>query len=322
MVTFIVEPPSRSAPPEEWAQYIARLQQLQTAEPGNHRLTMMLALAKSMGHQSQKFNPYHHGSGDERGGEFTDRDDSTLYFEAAPDPNDKELTRRWETLSAVEKETVSNAVVKDVIPEVLKELGAGGKLDQIIGGYAGYVNPAYSLEMDDEHIMDAAKLLGYSLGQDSMAVVSGHPMEGLDKVGVVTVNLPAAELNMAAVKEHYGNLGKLVDDKGQMLVSGFTVANGSMHILNFSDKTDEELAALVDKQLGSKYTVYTDTAYSTLVEKKDYLSAGNQEASGGTAAVWRESADRIREAATRAIHGELRRRGKSACRIRIKTKKT
>jgi hydroxypyruvate isomerase len=85
-----------------------------------------------------------------------------------------------------------------------------------------------------------------------------------------------------------------------------------MKILNFSSKSDAELAALVDKQLGRKYNVETASAYSTLVEKKDYLSAGNQATEGRTASVWKQSADRIRQAASQAIDGELKRRGKAA----------
>jgi hypothetical protein len=269
---------------------------------------------------AQKANPYHHGAGDDRGGQFTTRDDTTLYFEAAPDPNDKELTQRWEHLTAEEKETVSNAVVKDIVPDVLKAVGAGGKLEQVIGGYAGYTNPAFALEMDDEHVMDTAKLMGHALSQDSMAIVSSHPQPGLDQVGVVVVQLPSAEMNMQGLQAHYANLGRLVDGQGNMLVSGFTADNGAMKILNFSGLPDKDLAQLVDKQLGGKYNVWTDTAYSTLVEKKDYFSAGNQEASGGTPGVRREVADHLRQIASQAINGELRRRGKSARRDGRQTK--
>lgn len=262
---------------------------------------------------AQKANPYHHGSGDERGGQFTTRDDSTLYFEVAPDPNDKELTQRWGTLSTEEKEAVSNAIAKDIVPDVLKEIGTGGKLEEVIGGYAGYTNPAFALEVDDAHAADAAKLLGYGLSQDSVAMVASHPVPGLDEVGVVAVPLPPADMNLKSLQEHYANLGQLVDDKGNMLVSGFTADNGSMKILNFSGKSDAELAALVDKQMGGKYNVYVDKAFSALIEKDQYL-ASDSKTQGRTTSVWRESADRIREAASRAVNGELRRRGKSAYR--------
>jgi hypothetical protein len=312
MPTLSVDPPRIGAGTVEWSQYVAQLEQLKRDEPGNKLVDMMLVMARTMHPGAQKANPYHHGAGDEQGGQFTTRDDSTLYFEAAPDPNDKELTQRWETLTPEEKQIVSNALVKDVTPVVLKELGVGGALEQVVGGYAGYTNPAYALQMDDEHVFDAAKLLGYSLGQDSMAIVSSHPLDGLDKVGVVAVTLPPADMNIKALQAHYENLGQLRDDNGEMLVSGFTADNGSMKILNFSSKSDAELAALVDKQLGGKYNVETASAYSTLVEKKDYLSAGNQATEGRTPSVWRQAADRIRQAASQAVNGELKRRGKAA----------
>jgi hypothetical protein len=261
---------------------------------------------------AQKANPYHHGAGDERGGEFTTQDDSTILFEAAPDPNNKELTQRWETLTAEEKVQVSNAVVKDIMPDALKELQTAGVLENQFGGYEGYTNPCYALTVDDEHAIPAAKMLGYALSQDSMAVVSDHAITGLDKLGAVVVNLPQAEMNLKALATHYENLAQLTDDSGNMLVGGFNAHDGKMMILNFTDKTDAQLASLVDKQMGGKYNVYTDKLYSTLVEKKDYLSAGNQEAQGRGAAAWRESADRLRQSASQAINGELRRRGKAA----------
>jgi hypothetical protein len=76
---------------------------LKRDEPGNKLVDVMLVMARTMHPGAQKANPYHHGAGDEQGGQFTTRDDSTLYFEAAPDPNDKELTQRWETLTAERK---------------------------------------------------------------------------------------------------------------------------------------------------------------------------------------------------------------------------
>lgn len=260
---------------------------------------------------SQKANPYHHGSGDERGGEFTTRDDTSILFEAAPDPNDKELTRRWETLTVEEKEEVSRDLVRDIIPDAMRELGTTGTLESQFGGYEGYTNPSFALTVDDEHAFDAAKLLGYALGQDSMAVLSDHPLAGLDKVGVVAVNLPQADMNLQALSDHYANLSQMVDSEGNMLVGGFTASGDTMKILNFTDVSDRKLAGMVDKQLGGKYNVWTDKVYSTLVEKKDYLNAGDQE-TGEQASAWRQSASRLRQIASQAINGELKRRGKAA----------
>jgi hypothetical protein len=260
---------------------------------------------------AKKANPYHHGAGDDRGGEFTTRDDSSILFEAAPDPNDKELTRRWETLTVEEKEQVSRDVVHDIIPDAMRELDTNGTLEQQFGGYEGYTNPSFALTVDDQKALDAAKLLGYALSQDSMAVISDHPLKGLDKVGVVAVNLPPADMNLKALSDHYANLAQLTDAEGNMLVGGFTASGDTMKILNFTGLSDRKLAGMVDKQLEGKYNVYTDKLYSTLVEKKDYLDAGNQEA-GGQASAWRESADRLRQTASQAINGELKRRGKAA----------
>lgn len=259
---------------------------------------------------AQKANPYHRPGGDEKGGEFTDRDSASVLFEAAPDPNDKELTRRWETLTVEEKEEVSRNIVKHLTPAVLAELKTAGELESQFGGYDDYTNPSFALKVDDAHVFDVARLMGYALSQDSMAVVSSHPIKGLDKVGVVVINLPQADMNLNALAGHYQTLRQLTTDSGEPIVTGFNASGGSMKVLNFSGMSDAKFTSLIDKQLGGKYNVYTDRAYSTLV--KDYSSAGNQEAEGGTAAVWRQSADRLRETASRAINGELKRRGKAA----------
>jgi hypothetical protein len=71
--------------------------------------------------------------------------------------------------------------------------------------------------MDDEHVFDAAKLLGYSLGQDSMAIVSSHPTRRLGQGRCGVGELPPADMNIKALQAHYENLGQLRDDNGEML---------------------------------------------------------------------------------------------------------
>jgi hypothetical protein len=262
---------------------------------------------------SRKFNPNHVASG-EHGGEFTSgaSTGTSVYFEVAPDPNDKDLTSRWNSLSDELKLEISKQVAQDIAPDALKVLDTTGTIEDQVGGYLGATNPSLALEIADaSKSVDAAKLLGYALRQDSMMVVSANEAAGLDKVGAVVVHLPAGEQDIGSLSKMYDKLYHIVGDDGSPLVGGFTASHGRMAILNFSDTPDAKLAELVDKQLGGKYSVHTDEVHSAFVDNKDYLDASHSEAGGRAATVWRESADRLRTEAAHALEKRLAKRNKA-----------
>lgn len=256
-----------------------------------------------------RFNPNHVPDGPD-GGQFTSGEGgsssdggTSVSFEVAPDPNNKPLTKQWNKLSDANKLLISRQVAADIIPGAMKALGTTGTLVDQIGGYLGATNPSLSLEIDSAHAVDAAKLLGYALSQDSMMVVSAKAAPGLDKVGVVAVNLPEGQRDIASLTKIHDTLYALKDSSGEPVVTGFSSSHGRMDILNYSSVSDKELAGMVDKALGGKYEVQHTTGYSSFVEKKDYLNASSTVE--GASAVWGKSASDLRDAASKAVEAHL-----------------
>jgi hypothetical protein len=269
-----------------------------------------------------RYNPNHKPSGGNEGGRFTsagdmdpgvDTPDETaeVLFEVAPDPNDTELTERWNALSDKAKFRISKLIAKGILPGVLELLGTGqGKIIELIGGYLGATNPSLALELSDPKLALAASgLLGHALRQDSMIVLSPEKAPGLSKVGVVGVDLPPGQRSIGSVRKIYDNLYQIKGKDGQSLVTGFNLIGNRMEILNFPGDdgklavTNSRLAQLVDKQLGGTYDVSHTNAYSAFVDKKDYAHAGRSVE--GSAAAWRQSADRLRAQASEALEKQL-----------------
>jgi hypothetical protein len=251
--------------------------------------------------------------GSKTGGRFTSnpaaampveaKETTSVMFEVAPDPNDVELTEAWNRLSEAEKLEINRDIAEAMVPEVLKAVGADGRFEEQVGGYMGATNPSLALETDPSAAVSAAKLLGHTLAQDSMMVVSAAKAPGLDEVGIVGISIPQGERSQAALTKLYDRLYKLQDSNGDPLVGGFTASHGRMNILNFSGVPDAELAVLVDKQLGGRYSVQHTKAYAAFIDKKDYgYASGRVE---GSPAVRREVADRLRRQATEAIQARL-----------------
>lgn len=283
---------------------------------------------------SQKFNPNHKPGGGSEGGRFTTQGDqdpgakkpphSDVMFEVAPDPNDKELTARWNKLSDEDKLAISREVAGDITPDVLHELKAEGVIEDQIGGYLGATNPSLALDTEADKAVEAAKLLGYALSQDSMMVVSSTPVDGLDEVGAVVLHVPKGEQSIEAMTKIYDRLYELADGEGNKLIGGYSMSKGRMVMLNFSDIGDDALAELVDKQMDGQYSIHHEKAYAAFIDKKDYANAGDPKTDGGRSSVWQRRADYIRSKASDAIEAHLAARKKETQarkrQIRVKSK--
>lgn len=193
---------------------------------------------------------------------------TNILFEVAPDPNDKAMSERWNALPPAARFDVSRTVARQIVPDVLHELGVKGTFDEQIGGYEGGTNPSLSVAIDDpSKIMQVAKLLGNTLKQDSVMAVSDTPFEGSSKTGVVAIKLPKS--GFADVKQVYDKLWEL-EEKGQKLVGGHTTEGDVMSILNYSPLSTEELATRIHDKLGEEFDVAFDERHAAFPTKKDY----------------------------------------------------
>jgi hypothetical protein len=210
--------------------------------------------------------------------------ESAVMFEVAPDPNNAELTSRWNALPADQKFAISSEVAQQVIPNVLRTIDVRGKMIPQLGGYLGETNPSFQLQLDPSstpaQIERAAKFAGYTLSQDSMMVVTPKPgVAGAEKVGLITVAVPKDADVGALYKQIYQiNNGE---------IQGHTTANGQMAMAVPLERV-QELAEAVNAKLGGEYPVQTHEAYVSFIDKASYgqdeiQAPGRSQSAGYTA---------------------------------------
>lgn len=218
---------------------------------------------------------------DERGEVGAQGNDTTVVFEVAPDPNDAELTARWNALDDADRLRLSVAVAQETVPKVLKEFSTDGEFSVQLGGYLGATNPSLTLRLEHPELaVQIAKAMGHILSQDSMVVVSPAAIAGTDPVGSVTLSLPEG-MGAAEVAELYDRLWAL-EDNGEKLVGGHTTADGQMAILNFTGLDTAELARRIDEHLGGAFEVAIDGVFAAFPQREDY-GYGSDRSEGETA---------------------------------------
>lgn len=218
---------------------------------------------------------------DERGEVGAQENDTTVVFEVAPDPNDAELTARWNALDDAERLRLSIAVAQETVPKVLKEFSTDGEFSVQLGGYLGATNPSLTLRLEHPELaVQIAKAMGHILSQDSMVVVSPVAIAGTDPVGSVTLSLPEG-MGAAEVAELYDRLWAL-EDNGEKLAGGHTTADGQMAILNFTGLDTAELARRIDEHLGGAFEVAIDEVFAAFPQREDY-GYGSDRPEGETA---------------------------------------
>jgi hypothetical protein len=239
---------------------------------------------------------------------------AAIYYEVAPDPNNAALTARWNSLTDNEKVEVSGRIAEDIAPQVLDAAGLVGEQHLQYGGYQGATNPSFVIDTSSDaadRLLPAANLLGHTLSQDSMMVVSDKAFATADPTGVITVHLPKAS-SLSEVTKTYDTLWKL-EESGEKLVGGHSTYNGQMNILNFSSLSNEEFANRIDQQLGGAHKVEVRSAFVAFPQKADYgnnLPPGYSIPSGQSTGSGR--ADRLRGEASKRLEQELVRLGKAA----------
>jgi hypothetical protein len=226
-----------------------------------------------------------------------------VIFEVAPDPNNKALTAKWNTLPNEIRIEISDRIGNQIIKDALNEFGIKGYVDTQVGSYLDDTNPSFALYLESGDSVAMANFLGYALSQDSMMVVSPKEAKGLDKTGAVRVNIGNASAKK--VDEIYQQLREIEVD-GEKPIGGQSFMNGHMVVLNYSNVPTNELAVLINDKLEQKYEVITEDVYTSFPEKKDYDYANPSSDPRGNAGVLRQASRDLRSEATRLLQKELR----------------
>lgn len=232
-----------------------------------------------------------------------------VIFEVAPDPNNKELSARWNSLPIGRRRQISEDISNALIPDFLKSIGAVGRIDRRVGSYLNDTNTAFSVSLQEGDPLSVAKALGYGLSQDSMMVVSIEPFEGSEAVGVVSVNIGNSTAQQ--VEGIYNQLREIEVD-GEQPVGGQTYANDKMVILNYSNVATKELAAMIEAKLDGKHGEVTHgEAHAAFLTQEEYGYGKGNDQGGTQGSIGRGSpsdsrqATGLREKASAAIESAL-----------------
>jgi hypothetical protein len=195
-----------------------------------------------------------------------------VLFEAAPDPNDKELTDQWRGLKDEDRVAISRDVVNSVMPEVAAKIGVDVSIQEQLGGYLDDTNPSFAAtfkgQVDPAKFIETMKAAGFAMSQDSMMGISQVPIEGAERAGFVTVSLPEG----ADVHETYMKIRSMDPS-----VQGHTTIGREMTIVDFTGR-HKEIADSISSKLGLDASDVE--GYAVFVEKKDYGYGSEQEPSG------------------------------------------
>jgi hypothetical protein len=233
---------------------------------------------------------------------FSLREPAKVIYEVAPDPNNVELTERWNALPTEQKTEISKRVGARIVEAALPILKARGRVADQVGSYLDFTNPSFALVLEDGDPIEMSKLLGFALSQDSMMVVSGDSAPGLEQTGGIVINI--GDLSFDQVDAIYQQLRE-IEVNGQKPVGGQTTVDGKMIVLNYSGLPSSDLAQLIDQQLNGQFRVGVGDFFTAFPEKGDYDYASVSNDPAGSAGLIRKRSRDLRTEASRLLNDEI-----------------
>lgn len=196
---------------------------------------------------------------------------TSVTFEVAPDPNNKELTNRWNSMSVAEQLMLSNDVGRETSQMVIEDTGAIAKVLPQIGSYLDNTNPSFAVRMDAGNPLDLARNLGFALDQDSMMIMSSENFENAFKAGAIDIDV--GRMNQAQIDEIYQRLRGI---EGIPKIQGQSTIDGKMLVLLDEGVDAGMMASAFDRALDGKYDVNTSEVFASFPEKAEYDYASPQ----------------------------------------------
>jgi hypothetical protein len=233
---------------------------------------------------------------------FSLREPAKVIYEVAPDPNNVELTERWNALPTEQKTEISKRVGARIVELALPILKARGRVADQVGSYLDFTNPSFALVLEDGDPIEMSKLLGFALSQDSMMVVSGDSAPGLEQTGGIVINI--GDLSFDQVDAIYQQLRE-IEVNGEKPVGGQTTVDGKMIVLNYSGLPSSDLAQLIDQQLNGQFRVGVGDFFTAFPEKGDYDYASVSNDPAGSAGLIRKRSRDLRTEASRLLNDEI-----------------
>lgn len=230
-----------------------------------------------------------------------------VMFEVAPDPNNTELTARWDAVPFERKIEISQRVAEKIMPQVFRLAGVRAKLTTQLGGFLENTSPSFAAILPStasaEQLMDVARLGGFGLSQQEMMALDSKPFKGSALTGLITVTLPENMVDPESVQEVYLAVRQVSPEN----IKGHTTVGREMVLAVPSDSM-VDLTSKVAAVLSARpepFAIDSKEGQSAFVLKKDYdydNQTGNQ---SSELLAKRAEARRIREEASAAIEAEL-----------------
>jgi hypothetical protein len=219
-----------------------------------------------------------------------------VIFEVAPDPNNVELSSRWNALPAEVKLSISDAVSKSVLPSVLRAAGADGSVFSQIGSYLNDTNPSFSLRLTSGDPAAVARAVGFVLSQDSMVALSADAFDGSFEAGAIRIQV--GDKNLQEIDAIYQTLRGI---EGFPQIGGQSTTDGQMTLILEDGVDPDSFAAAVDAALSSEYDVEVGNVQAAFPEKKDYDYARETDDPAGSEGVARQRYRAVRDQASREV---------------------
>ena len=229
-----------------------------------------------------------------------------VMFEVAPDPNNTELTARWDAVPFERKIEISQRVAEKIMPQVFKLAGVRAKMTTQLGGYLEKTSPSFAAIVPStasaQQLMDVARLGGFGLAQDSMMVLDLKPFEGSFPTGLITITLPENMVDQKSVDAVYQDLRQVSPEN----ISGHTTVGQEM-VLAVPSASMDDLASKIESVLGNRpenFILKTGDGQMAFPSKEEY-DYGQEGTGSPELLAKRTEARRIREEASAAIEAEL-----------------
>ena len=229
-----------------------------------------------------------------------------VMFEVAPDPNNAELSARWDAVPFERKIEISQRVAEKIMPQVFKLAGVRAKMTTQLGGYLEDTSPSFAAVLPStasaQQLMDVARLGGFGLAQDSMMALDSKPFEGSSPTGLITVTLPENMVDQESVHAIYRDLRQVSPEN----ISGHTTVGREM-VLAVPSASMDDLASKIESVLGGRpenFILKTGDGQMAFPSKEEY-DYGQEGTGSPELLAKRTEARRIREEASAAIEAEL-----------------
>jgi hypothetical protein len=223
-----------------------------------------------------------------------------VIFEVAPDPNNVELSARWNALPPAAQLAISDTVSKSVLPSVLEAAGAEGSVSPQIGSYQDDTNPSFSLRLTSGDPAAVANAVGFVLSQDSMVALSSDAFEGSFEAGAVWVQI--GDKSLQEIDAIYQTLRGI---EGFPQIGGQSTTDGQMGLILEEGVDPRSFAAAVDIALASEYVVEDGAVHAAFPEKKDYDYASETSDPAGSAGEARQRYRDVRVQASQELSSAI-----------------